>query len=207
MDGLEIEGPVKTATLDKSTEYIAMVSDMHLEPLDADHPQRASITTSPLERTRNLEVVRRELVNGEPPAAVLFGGDNANQPVSRAAYRRYTHSLMNRFPGPVRVVPGNHDVGSTVGWDHHAPDAMSEACRAFREDWDDWWVLEKAGFRIIGISTQIFGSALPEARTQCEWLREQLSRPRDLVPVVFGHTPPFLKGPDDDFHDGPSRCA
>jgi len=191
------------------TDYIAIITDMHLEPLDGRNPQRRGIVTSPEVRTRNLETVYQDLASGESPEAVLFGGDNANQSVSRPDYRRYAHSFMKRFPAPVYALPGNHDVGSTAGWPHHDPDAMSEACLAFRQDWDDWWLLEAAGFRILGINTQIFGSVLPEAEAQCRWLREHLSRPRQehLLTVVFGHTPPFLKSADDNFRDGSEQMC
>lgn len=183
-------------------EFIAIISDMHLAPADepADWGQHSEDIAS--RRARHLQEVHRQLTNGPPPAAILFGGDNANRPVDRPAYRSTAHDFMRRFPEPRFAIPGNHDVGSTVGWEEHDPNEMAEACAAFRQDWQDRWVFEAAGFRVIGINSQLFGSGLPDEREQTKWLRAQLARPTDAIQVVFAHTPPYLKGPDDDFADG-----
>jgi len=63
-------------------------------------------------------------------------------------------------------------------------------------------VVEAAGFRVIGVNSQIFGLFLPQAQEQTEWLKAELARPSDLLRVVFLHTPPYLKSPDDVFDDG-----
>jgi len=193
------------------TPFIAILADMHLAPQEAGGERQQSLADLPERRSRHLEEALSQLAAGPAPAATLFGGDNANQPVSDPRYRHVAHDFMRRFPRPLRAIPGNHDVGSTVGWHHHDPDQLSAACAAFRKDWEDWWVLEAAGFRILGINSQIFGSSLPEAAEQGAWLRAQLARPRTQdcpsLRVVFAHTPPYLKSPDDDFSDGSEQMC
>jgi len=197
----------KRTTAGRCDGFVAIISDMHLAPDYAGSDRQQNPCDLPQRRTRHLESVLAEITAGPRPAAVLFGGDNANQPVSRPDYRRYAHGFMKRFPAPCYAIPGNHDVGSTVGWHHHDPDELAAACRAFREDWDDWWLLETAGFRIMGVNTQIFGSGLADEAEQSAWLSKRLSEPGDKLRVVFAHTPPYLKTPEDDFADGSEQMC
>ena len=62
--------------------------------------------------------------------------------------------------------------------------------------------MEAAGFRILGIDTQLFGTDTPLAWEQEQWLRGRLAEPSELLRVVFGHTPPYFHALDDDFDDG-----
>ena len=191
----------------QKSDFLAIVADMHLAPPEAGAERQQSHEDLPGRRARHLEIALSQLEGGPAPAATLFCGDNANQPVSDARYRRCAHDFMRRFPGPCLAIPGNHDVGSTVGWHHHDPGRMAAACAAFRRDWDDWWVFEAAGFRILGINSQIFGSGLPEAKEQAAWLRAELDKDSPHLRVVFAHTPAYLVGPDDDFSDGSEQMC
>ena len=189
------------------SDFIAIISDIHLAPMEAGTDRQQSPEDLPGRRARHLETALRQLESGPAPAATLFGGDNANQPVSDARYRHCAHDFMRRFPGPRYAIPGNHDVGSTVGWHHHDPMQLAAACADFRRDWDDWWVLEAAGFRILGINSQIFGSNLPSEAAQSQWLRTELAKPSVYLRAVFAHTPPYLKSPQDDFADGSEQMC
>jgi len=88
--------------------------------------------------------------------------------------------------------------GSTVGWPEYDPQALAAACASFRQDWQDRWVLEAAGFRIIGMNSQLFGSNLPEEAEQSEWLREELGKPSQHLRVLLAHVP-ILKRPGGRF--------
>ncbi len=142
------------------------------------------------------------------PAGVLFGGDIANLPVSREAYRNVARQFMERFPAPRFAIPGNHDVGSCTGWHHHNPVELAAASAAFVEAFGpDHWTIECAGFRLMAANSQIFGADLPEARRQARWLADELAVATDLLRVVFVHTPPYLESPDDDFNDGSEQMC
>ncbi|MHC4874590.1 MAG: metallophosphoesterase family protein [Planctomycetota bacterium] len=185
-------------------EFIAIVSDMHIAPFDTGTNRQQAEQDMPERRAKHLDTAYDQLKAGPKPAAILFGGDNTNQPVSRPNYKSFGHEFMNKFKdiSECHVIPGNHDVGSTAGWHHHDPEELEKACQAFCEDYDEKWVLEKAGFRIIAVNSQICGSGLEREKEQAEWLREKLAEPTELIKTVFFHTPLYLKGPDDDFDDG-----
>ncbi len=187
---------------DSPTDFIAMISDMHLAP--ANEPDRFGQHPDdrPARRLHHLENVLEEITTGPAPSAVLFGGDHMNQAVSDPVFLDITNDFMKRFPAPRYAIPGNHDVGSTIGWEGHDPDDMATQCQLFRREWQDRWVVETAGFRIMGINSQIFGSVLPEAAEQSAWLRAELAKPSELLRVVFGHTPPYLVSEEDNFDDG-----
>ena len=187
---------------DSNPDFMAVISDMHLAPVDeadrfGQHPD-----DRPARRLQHLQNVLDEIISGPPPAAVLFGGDHMNQAVADPSFLDITNDFMKRFPEPRFAIPGNHDVGSTIGWEGHDPDDMAAQCALFRREWQDRWVLEAAGFRIMAINSQISGSILPEAKQQSEWLRAELAQRSDLLRIVFFHTPPYLVSEEDDFSDG-----
>lgn len=195
--------------MDNDKSFISIVSDMHLAPFDMGADRQQSDSNWPEVRADRLQSVYDQLASGPKPEAILFGGDNANQPVSRPEFRRYAHEFMKKFEAiaPCQAVPGNHDVGSTAGWHHHDPNQLDEACEAFRLDWREWWTLEAAGFKIIGINSQIFGSGLEKEEEQTVWLKERLKEPSQLVRAVFFHTPLYLKTPEDDFDEGSEQMC
>ena len=183
--------------MNDSSGFIAIVADMHLAPIEStgiDKPQSPEVL--PERRMKHLESVLGEIVTGPTPAAVIFGGDCSNLLWSEPEYREYALNFMQRFPAPRYAVPGNHDVGLSVGSPRHNSEQMEVAYAAFREDWGGPWELEAAGFRILGINTQLFGSDTPLTREQ------ELAEPSELLRVLFGHTPPFFHALDDDFNDG-----
>ena len=180
---------------------------MHLAPDGVgDQPAQCELDLPPRRRTHLLTALKQ--IEERRPAAVLFGGDNANRSVSQPAYCTYTAEFLERFPAPHFAIPGNHDVGSTVGWHHHDRATMTRACSAFVDAFGpDHWVLEQAGFRILALNSQIFGSSLPEAGRQHQWLQHELPKSTELLRVVFLHTPPYLKQPDDNFDDGSEQMC
>lgn len=186
-----------------ATEHVTLVTDMHLAPDEADAERAQSELDRPPRRAEHLDRVLSDIQHHRP-AAVLFGGDLANQPVSQTIYRELALSWVDRFPHPWRAIPGNHDVGSCIGWHHHDPEALAEASAAFGAAFGgDRWTISVAGFRIIAINSQIAGSGLPEARAQTQWLLDELaSDANGHVRVVLAHTPLYLEHPTDDFDDG-----
>lgn len=123
--------------------------------------------------------------------------------IHRPEYRDVARQLMDRFPQPWFAVPGNHDVGSCVGWHHHDTVQLSTAGAAFAETFGPAnWTLEQARFRIIAVNNQIFGADIPDACKQAEWLADELAVESDLLRTVLFHTPPYLETPNDDFDDG-----
>ena len=188
-------------------EFLAFVSDMHIAPDMAGAERAQSELDRPARRTKRLALALEE-IRGLRPAAVFFGGDNANQPLDRIEYRHVLHPFLQATPKPWFIIPGNHDGGSTVGWHHHDPARMQEACRIFRQAFGpDRWTCDAAGFRVIGVNSQIFGSQLTDAAEQAAWLADELARPSDLPKAVFLHTPPYLATSEDRFDDGSEQMC
>ena len=188
-------------------EFLAFIADMHIAPPSGGAERAQSARDRPARRARRLRAALDD-VRGLGPAATFFGGDNTNQPADRPDYRDALLPFVEDTPGPLFLIPGNHDVGSTVGWSHHDPQGMRRALQAFREAFGpDRWVCEAAGFRVIGVNSQTFGSELPDDREQAQWLREELARPTDLLKVAFLHTPPYLATPEDAFDDGSEQMC
>jgi len=189
------------------SDVLAFVSDMHIAPVTAGAERAQSALDRPERRAKRLALAL-EQIRELAPAVVFLGGDNTNQPVDRPEYRDALRPLLENVRGPRFIIPGNHDVGSTVGWRHHDPVGMQEACRAFRETFGpDRWVCDAAGFRIIGINSQMLGSRLSDAHEQTAWLQNALMRPTDLLKAVFLHTPPYLVTPEDRFDDGSEQMC
>lgn len=190
------------------SEFLAFVSDMHIAPPSAGAERAQSPLDRPARRAAHLERALAE-IQQRGPAAVLFGGDNTNQPADRPDYRDALLSFLRKMTTPWLMIPGNHDIGATVGWARlHDPAQMSQACRAYRKAFGpDWWARDCAGFRLIGVNSQISGSRLDAAAGQATWLREELARPNDLPKVVFFHTPPYLQTPEDRFDDGSEQMC
>ncbi len=186
------------------SQKIAFVSDMHIAPDSAGALRSQSLLDLPPRRKKHL-VHALDQVRQVKPEAVFLGGDNTNQAADAPGYAQELFDLLELCPRPWKIIPGNHDVGPTVGWHHHDPEAMKSAVKRYREIFGmDYWVHEAAGFQVIGINSQIFGSSLQEAEQQTQWLHEVLSvpAPPDLIRCIFFHTPPYLKDWDDQFTDG-----
>jgi len=189
------------------SDILAFVSDMHIAPESAGAERAQSALDRPGRRARRLSRALED-IRTRRPVAVFFGGDNTNQPVDRIEYRDALSPILREAPKPWSIIPGNHDIGSTVGWHHHDPERTAEALRAFREVFGpDYWTCDAAGFRVLGVNSQICGSSLPEAGEQAAWLGEQLAEPTDLLRAVFLHTPPYLVTPDDRFDDGSEQMC
>lgn len=85
---------------------------------------------------------------------------------------------------------------------------MSQALTAFRTALGpDRWTCDAAGFRIVGVNSQIFGADLAEADEQAAWLVDELATRTDLLKAVFIHTPPYLVRTDDRFDDGSEQMC
>ena len=129
---LKVKIPVRArGTIPQMPDFLAFVSDMHIAPPSAGAERAQSDLDRPERRAQRLRAALEE-IQGLGPSAVLSGGDNTNQPVDSAEYRDALPPFVRQTPEPWFIIPGNHDIGSTVGWHHHDPRRMSEALTALR---------------------------------------------------------------------------
>src|ERR1700761_3270624 len=163
---------------------IVVLSDIHLSPTHGFFWENWRLA--------------REFANAANADAVIVNGDLAINGPDSDAEMAFAATALTGLRGHVMALPGNHDVGDEPpGQD---PNQIINAGRLAR--WDrsfacDRWVLDAAGWRLVGINAQLFGSGLDREHTQAQWLDEQLSaagRPTAL----FLHKPLFVESPDDD---------
>jgi Icc protein len=130
------------------------------------------------------------------PDVVINTGDLAldgtgNEDDLAAARRMHDEAL-----GPVRFLPGNHDLGDNADVPN-AYDAIDAELRAryLRHFGDDWWQIDAPGWRIIGVNAQLLGSDLDAARAQARFIAEATDC--DAAIALFIHKPLFERDPAD----------
>lgn len=163
---------------------IAIVTDTHLTPRA---PQFAA----------NLAAVLAWAVDQRVDLVVHLGdasADGAHDPSVFAGVR----AALAGGP-PVRSVPGNHDIGedratAAAGTEPAVAPASLAAWRA--ELGPDYWSFEAAGWRLIGLNSQLFGGADAEDAAQQAWLRTELEKGGARL-GVFAHKPLFRDAPHE----------
>ena len=102
---------------------------------------------------------------------------------------------------PVYAVPGNHDVGqkpSLTTPETAANRVRQEWLDLFRQQFkDDYYVVDRAGCRVILLNSQLFNTGLPAERAQWDRLRGDLDGARGMKIVLGFHMPLFWCRQDD----------
>lgn len=163
---------------------IVLISDTHL-------------AAAAVAFTRNAEVAAarvRELA----PDLVIHLGDVTADGVGDPAQFSFARAVLGGLGAPLLAVPGNHDVGDcppSGGTKEPALDLPS--LEAFREAFGaDYWSLRTAGWLLVGIDVQLFGSGTDEEAEQDAALSSVLDTGSEQV-AVFLHKPLFLEEPED----------
>lgn len=86
--------------------YVLHITDCHLF-------EDEEYTKNGLTPAETLRQVLQRAVAQQVPHAVIATGDIAHEP-NVGVYRRFSTELNKIFPGPVLVVPGNHDHGGSL---------------------------------------------------------------------------------------------
>jgi len=147
--------------------------------------------------TRHLKQVA-ESVNQAAVKAVLVAGDLTEH--GEAGEAAGMQELLEAFRVPVLVVPGNHDVGNKVwpGRRDEAAQVTAARVAAYEKFWGQCpYARNVAGLRVIGINSQVLGSALPQEEAQWQFLETELATPDAPPTLVLQHLPPFLESPDE----------
>ena len=129
--------------------------------------------------------------------ASLDGAADGAQGEADLAFAAAAHAGL---PGPVLCVPGNHDVGDHPERAPRQPvdDARLERFR--RHLGRDRWVLDRDGWRLLGLNSQMMG-AHPEARGAGGMMADALETLGDRRLAVFIHKPFFAADPEEDVFD------
>lgn len=169
---------------------IVQLSDTHLS-------HRGGVTTENFRRLATFvdEILRPDLVVHTGDVVALSPDEEAD----RAASLR-TLSLLRT---PLRVLPGNHDVGEPGGEPWMGLAVTRDRVSAHRAAFGpDRFAVALGGWSVVGLNSELLGSGLPEEEEQWSWLAEVLAEPRGGQILVFLHKP--LWAPRPAAHPGRS---
>jgi 3',5'-cyclic AMP phosphodiesterase CpdA len=156
---------------------IVQISDTHLS-------HRGGVTN------RNFERLVAFINDDLRPDLVVHTGDVSMLDPDSAADRGAARELLGRIEPPLRVLPGNHDVGEPGErpWGGFA--ATSERVAAFTGVFGpDHWVDTAGGYAVIGLNSEILCTGLPEEKEQWDWLDAIAGQVGARPALVFCHKP------------------
>jgi 3',5'-cyclic AMP phosphodiesterase CpdA len=134
-------------------------------------------------------------VNAAKVDLVLISGDltDGGEPEQMALFKTKAKQLQ----APVLFVPGNHDVG-IVGNGETKTSITPEKVRLYAKTLgSNWFVSEKAGVRVVGINSCLFGSGFQEEEDQWKFLEKELAGPHKEPTLLLEHYPLFIKSVDE----------
>ena len=164
---------------------IAFVSDTHIN---------LRTNESEMAYNRRFDQTIAE-INAAKVDLVLIGGDltDGGTREQMALFKRKVKQLK----APVLFVPGNHDVG-VVGIGDIKTSITPQKVRLFaKELGPNWFVREKAGVRVVGINSCLFGSGFKEEEDQWKFLEKELAKPHAKPTFLLEHYPLFILTADE----------
>src|ERR1043165_4368332 len=166
---------------------IALVSDTHTT--------RGTNEEQPRYRARLDKVMAA--VNEAKVDLVLIAGDltQDGKPEELADFKQQ----IGGFAAPVWFVPGNHDIGNKLiqGKGNETGLTPFRVARFEMRMGPSFFARMRAGVRVIGLNSPIFGSRFPREDSMWRFLEKELRNPSRLPTVVFMHYPPFTKKPEE----------
>ena len=154
---------------------------------------------APPRRGANWDSVVRH-VDRIRPDLVVHAGDLSLDGMDDITDLHHARQRLDELPVPWYAVPGNHDVGDNpTGGDTVATGVVSAEGRRRWLDavGPDRWVVDRAGWTLLGIGAQLFDSGLAAEGEQWAWLAAQLgARPIDGSIALVVHKPLTAPAPE-----------
>jgi len=135
------------------------------------------------------------------PDLVVHSGDVLIADPDLAADRDIARELLGRIRAPLRVVPGNHDVGEPGAQPWGGLSATSARVAAFTGAFGpDHWLELVGDYAVIGFNSEILSTGLPEEQAQWDWLDTIGEQVGSRPVLIFGHKPlwPSVPAPDEN---------
>jgi 3',5'-cyclic AMP phosphodiesterase CpdA len=156
---------------------IVQISDTHIN-------HRGGVTN------KNFETLAAFVNDVLAPDLVVNTGDVSVLSPDSAADRETARKLHERFTAPLRVVPGNHDVGEPGAAPWAGIAVTSERVAGFRGAFGPGhWVELREEWALIGVNSEIMSSGLPEEARQWEWIATLPELARGRKAILFLHKP------------------
>lgn len=119
--------------------------------------------------------------------------------------------IHERIAAPLRVLPGNHDVGECAPEPWRGIGVSSRRVQSFRSAWgSDRFVLfgdaalGAEAWAFVGINSELCDSGLPEEHEQWAWLEEIAAEAAGMSLMVFLHKPLVI---DEGTREGVTMTA
>ncbi len=131
-------------------------------------------------------------------------GDISFDAINVHAQLQESRALVDAWPTPMRLIPGNHDIGDNPGTlDVPEREWLTNASRAryVALFGDDRWAIDADGWQLIAFDAQLFGSETSEEEEQWEWIANAFANASGKPIVVILHKPLFENlSTDSDHH-------
>ncbi|MGW8482588.1 metallophosphoesterase family protein [Microbacterium sp. NPDC055903] len=138
-----------------------------------------------------------ELINALEPDLVVHTGDIMILDPDEQRDRVAASEVLAGITAPLRIIPGNHDVGEPGEDPFGDRPVTSERIAAHRAHFGDDRFLEIVdGWAVVGVNSELFDSGLPEEDEQWAWIEtlpEQIG-PRTVA--FFTHKPVWAYKPE-----------
>lgn len=156
---------------------LVQISDTHVT-------HRGGITNE------NFERVARFINTELRPDLVVHTGDVVILNPDDAADRETARDLMALISAPVKVLPGNHDVGEFGDKPCAGFAATSERTNAFTDVFGpDHWVEIVGDYAVIGFNSEILTTGICEEDAQWQWLDTVAGQVGDRPAMISCHKP------------------
>lgn len=156
---------------------IVQVSDAHLSA-------RGGITNT------NFETMASYVNDVLCPDLIVNTGDLVAASPDESADRETARKLHSLFTAPVRLLPGNHDVGEPGHPAWMGLQVTPDRIEAHRATFGPDRFLElHPEVAAIGINSELLGSCLPEEREQWDWMGDAFGSVCGRPTVLFLHKP------------------
>lgn len=129
------------------------------------------------------DVLKPDLVINTGDLVILSPDSDADRETARLAHEG--------FSAPVRILPGNHDVGMPGEHAWMGLVTTSERVTNYKKTFgtDRFLELPNSTWAIIGLNSEVFSSGLPEESEQWEWLEEVAAQVQGRCVAFFLHRP------------------
>ncbi|UFS60641.1 metallophosphoesterase family protein [Subtercola endophyticus] len=142
------------------------------------------------------------LINDINPTLVVHSGDIAILDPDNNGDREFAKQLLQGIQAPLRVIPGNHDVGERPENAWAGLVVTPERLNAFTSTFGpDHWLELAGNWAVIGLNSEIMGSGLPEEDAQWAWLETIAAEVGERPALIFTHKPVFNPYPQLTEHN------
>ena len=130
-------------------------------------------------------------------------GDISFDAINNGAQLHEAKALVDAWPTPMLLIPGNHDIGDNPGTrDVPAREWLSATSRAryLAVFGEDRWAIDAESWRLIAFDAQLFGSGTPEEDEQWDWIAGEFASASARPIIVLLHKPLFENPLTDSDH-------